>query len=72
MKPVGIPQVRAEPESSSELHSALLPVESLTDFAARCDASLAAFERTGVSLPADVVLAKLEARLAARLKQLLG
>jgi hypothetical protein len=29
-----------------------------TDFAARCDASLAAFERTGISIPADVVLSK--------------
>jgi len=37
-----------------------------TDFAARCDASLAAFERTGISVPSDVVLSKLEAKVAAR------
>lgn len=41
-----------------------------TDFAARCDASLAAYERTGVSIPSDVVLSKLEAKVAARVKQL--
>ncbi len=41
-----------------------------TDFAARCDASLAAYERTGISIPADVVLSKLEAKIAARVKQL--
>jgi hypothetical protein len=41
-----------------------------TDFAARCDASLANYERTGISVPSDVVLAKLEAKVAARVKQL--
>lgn len=41
-----------------------------TDFSARCDASLAQFERTGVSVAADVVLSKLEAKVAARVKQL--
>jgi len=41
-----------------------------TDFAARCDASLAAYERTGISIPSDVVLSKLEAKVAARVKQL--
>ena len=41
-----------------------------TDFAARCDASLAAYERTGVSIPSDVVLSKLEAKVAARVEQL--
>jgi IS5 family transposase len=41
-----------------------------SDFAARCDASLAEFERTGISIPADVVLSKLEAKVAARVKQL--
>lgn len=41
-----------------------------TDFAARCDASLAEFERTGISVPSDVVLSKLEAKVAARVKQL--
>lgn len=41
-----------------------------TDFAARCDASLAEFERTGISIPADVVLSKLAAKVAARVKQL--
>lgn len=40
------------------------------DFAARCEASLATYERTGVSIPADAVLAKLEAKVAARVKQL--
>lgn len=41
-----------------------------TDFAARCDASLATHERIGVSIPSDVVLSKLEAKVAARVKQL--
>ena len=41
-----------------------------TDFAARCEASLAAYERTGVSLPSDHVLSKLEAKVAARVEQL--
>jgi hypothetical protein len=41
-----------------------------SDFASRCDASLAAYERTGVSIPSDVVLTKLEAKVAARVKQL--
>ena len=41
-----------------------------TDFAARCDASLAAYERTGTSIPSEVVLSKLEAKVAARVKQL--
>ena len=41
-----------------------------TDFAARCDASLAAYQRTGVSIPSDLVLSKLEAKVAARVKQL--
>ena len=41
-----------------------------TDFASRCDASLADYERTGISIPADVVLSKLEAKVAARVKQL--
>ncbi|MEY4764914.1 MAG: hypothetical protein RI907_1587 [Pseudomonadota bacterium] len=40
------------------------------DFAARCDASLAAYERNQVAIPADVVLSKLEAKVAARVKQL--
>lgn len=40
------------------------------DFAARCDASLAAYERAGKSVPSDVVLLKLEAKVAARIKQL--
>lgn len=41
-----------------------------TDFAARCDASLANYERTGVSIPAGAVLAKLEAKVAARVRKL--
>jgi hypothetical protein len=41
-----------------------------TDFAARCEASLATYERTGASIQSDVVLAKLEAKVAARVKQL--
>lgn len=40
-----------------------------TDFAARCDASLAAYERTGVSILSDVVLSKLESKIAARVEQ---
>ena len=41
-----------------------------TDFAARCHASLAAYERTGTSIPSDVVLSTLEAKVAARVKKL--
>ena len=41
-----------------------------TDFSTRCNASLAQYERTGISVPADVVLSKLEAKVAARVKQL--
>lgn len=41
-----------------------------SDFAARCDASLSAYERDGLSIPSDVVLSKLEAKVAARVKQL--
>jgi hypothetical protein len=41
-----------------------------TDFAARCEASLAEYERTGISVPSDVVISKLEAKVAARVKQL--
>lgn len=41
-----------------------------TDFATRCNASLAQYERTGISAPADAVLSKLEAKVAARVKQL--
>lgn len=40
------------------------------DFTARCDASLATYERTGISIPSDAVLSKLEAKVAARVKQL--
>lgn len=41
-----------------------------TDFAARCNASWATCERTGVSIPSDVVLSKLETKVAAKVKQL--
>ena len=41
-----------------------------TDFTARCDASLATYERTGASIPSEVVLSRLEAKVAARVKQL--
>ncbi|MFN7724664.1 MAG: YlcI/YnfO family protein [Rubrivivax sp.] len=41
-----------------------------TDFAARCEASLAAYERTGLAIPSDAVLTQLEAKVAARVKQL--
>lgn len=43
-----------------------------TDFASRCDASLAEYEHTGVSVPAAKVIAKLEVKLAKRRKQLGG
>lgn len=52
----------------------LLPGMTLTnvqtDFAVRCDASLAAYERTETSIPSELILSKLEAKIAARLKQL--
>ncbi len=41
-----------------------------TEFAARCAASLAEYERTGVSIPSAVVLSKLEAKVAARVQRL--
>ena len=41
-----------------------------TDVAARCDASLTEYERTEISIPSDVVLVKLEAKIVARVKQL--
>lgn len=41
-----------------------------TDFAARCDAALATYERTGVSIPAEAVITKLEAKVAARVRKL--
>jgi hypothetical protein len=43
-----------------------------TDFAARCEESLAEYERNGVSIPAAQVISKLEAKLAKRRKQLGG
>ena len=43
-----------------------------TDFASRCNASLAEYERTGASIPAAQVIAKLESKLAKRRKQLGG
>ena len=43
-----------------------------TDFASRCEASLAEYERTGVSIPAAQVIAKLESKMAKRRKQLGG
>ncbi len=43
-----------------------------TDFASRCDASLAEYERTGLAIPAAQVIAKIESKLAKRRKQLGG
>jgi len=43
-----------------------------TDFASRCEASLAEYERTVASIPAAQVIAKLESKLAKRRKQLGG
>lgn len=43
-----------------------------TDFAARCEESLAEYERTGASIPAAKVVAKLESKLAKRRKELGG
>lgn len=43
-----------------------------TAFTASCDASLAEYERTRVSIPAAQVIAKLESKLAKRRKQLGG
>jgi hypothetical protein len=43
-----------------------------TSFAARCEASLAKYERTGMSIPAAQVIGKLESMLAKRRKQLGG
>lgn len=40
------------------------------DFTTRCDASLAAYERSGVSIPSDAVLSKLEEKIEARVRQL--
>lgn len=41
-----------------------------TDFAARCEESLVAYERSGVSIPADEVLSKLQKKVEARVKRL--
>jgi hypothetical protein len=41
-----------------------------TDFAARCNASLAEFERTGSTIASNAVLARLEAKVEARVKRL--
>jgi hypothetical protein len=41
-----------------------------TDFAARCEESLATYERSGVSIPSDEVLSKLEKKVQARVKRL--
>ena len=41
-----------------------------TDFAARCEESLAAYERSGESIPSDEVLSKLEKKVEARVKRL--
>jgi hypothetical protein len=43
-----------------------------TDFATYCEASLAGYERTGVSIPAEQVIGNLESMLAKRRKQLGG
>lgn len=43
-----------------------------TAFSARCEASLAKYELTGVSVPAEQVIGKLELMLANRRKQLRG
>jgi hypothetical protein len=72
MKDAVIPQVRVETELRASLDAVLHPGETLTDFASRCDASLAEYERTGVSIPAARVFVKLESRLARRRKQLGG
>jgi UDP-glucose 4-epimerase len=40
------------------------------DFTARCDASLAAYERTGIAAPSEVALSTLEAKVAASIKRL--
>jgi len=65
MKTAIIPQVRVEHELRGVEYRLVQ-----TDFAARCNESLAAYERTGVSTPSDKVLSKLEAKVAARVKQL--
>jgi hypothetical protein len=41
-----------------------------TGFAAHCNASLATYERTGVSIPLGEVLLKLNAKVAAKVNQL--
>lgn len=41
-----------------------------TDFAARCEEALGAYERSGVSIPADEVLSKLQKKVEARVKRL--
>lgn len=58
------------PRLSTEADRPAEPDTGQSDFAARCDASLATYERTGHAIPADVVFAKLEAKVAARIKAL--
>lgn len=55
---------------TARIDAARSRIARLADFDARCDASLAAYERTGISVPSDTVLSKLEAKIAARVKQL--
>jgi hypothetical protein len=65
-------QVRVQADLPGNLDALLRPSETLTAFASRCDASLAEYERTGASIPAAQVIAKLESKLAKRRKQLGG
>ncbi len=61
MKTAVIPQVRVDPGLRAEL-----------DFHTRGQAAWENYERSGAAVPADVVLAKLQAKLDARRRQLGG
>lgn len=72
MKDPLVPQVRVEAELDAKHEPLLPPSQTLTDFSARCDTSLAEYDCTGVSIPAAQVIAKLESSLAKRRMELGG
>lgn len=58
------------PRIGAEADLLAIPDSRQSDFAVRCDGSLSTYERTGHAIPVDVVLSKLEDKVAARVDQL--
>lgn len=65
-----IPQVRVEPFVEVSVRSAVEYRRAQTRFHDRGQVAWEQYQRTGSSVPADTVLAKLQARLNAKRKQL--